>query len=200
MEKLYTDHIELAEGQRLSRNATGAHSPMTKRMGKSVPAMSSAQHFDEARKALADGYRVDSNPVKTVWGRIGDARMHLGAIEPGSSQYIPAQRLMRETLSRERQMENVSVHVTNELMIRQREMMASELEEYYVGRGILVEVELSGSDKTCIRLISAAFCETAIDRIANKTSFFSHLREAGFKKVILGDHEENAWAYGLRNR
>jgi hypothetical protein len=198
MEKLYTDHIELAEGQRLSRNTAGAHTPLKNRTKEPAPIMSSAEHFDEAKRALADGYRVDSNPVKTVWGRIGDARMHLGAIEPGSSQYLPAQRLMREALSRERQMENVSVHVTNELMIRQREMMAGELEEYYVGRGILVEVELSGSDKTCIRLASAAFCETAIDRIANKTNFFSHLREAGFKKVILGDHEENAWAYSLR--
>ncbi|MBA4416867.1 MAG: hypothetical protein C0392_02990 [Syntrophus sp. (in: bacteria)] len=193
MEKPYAHDGALQDDQSLPHSFVPVTEP-----GKPVSPMSPAEHLNEAKNALADGYRVDANPVKSVWGRIGDARMHLAAIEPGSSQYVPARRLLRETLSRERQIENVSMHVTNQLMVKQREMMANELELYYVAKGILVEVELSGPDKTAIKLLSSAFCELTIDRIADKTNFFSHLKEAGFKRVILGDHEENIWSYNLK--
>lgn len=161
--------------------------------------LSPEEHLNEAVSALADGYSVDKNPTKTVWGRIGDATRHLKAIEPGTTQYATARHLMREALSRQKQMANVSMHVTNQIIVRQREMMAHELEQYYVSRGILVDVELGGPEKTAIKLTGSAFCDTTIDRIADRTSFFDHLKQAGFKRVVLGDNEENLCSYNLKN-
>jgi hypothetical protein len=198
MEKPYANDGTLQDAQSLSRKYVSINTSREVNPRASVLPMSPAEHLIEAKNALADGYRVDTNPVKSVWGRIGDARIHLTAIEPGSSQYVLAQRLLRETHSRERQIENVCMHVTNQLMVKQREMMANELEQYYITKGILVEIELSGTDKTTIKLLSSAFCEVTIDRIADKTNFFAHLKEAGFKRVILGDHEENVWSYNLK--
>jgi len=194
MKKPYTDNDELPEVRISSRNGTTAK-PLTR---ESIPHMSPAQHFDEAKNALADGYKIDVNPAKTVWGRVGSAQMHLKAIEPVSSQYVPAQHLMREVRSRKRQLKNMSMHVTHELMVKQREMMASEFEQYYVSKGIIVEVELSGPDKTCISLLSSLFNKASVDRIVNRSNLFTYLTEAGFKRVILGNNEENVWTYNLK--
>jgi hypothetical protein len=49
-----------------------------------------AEHLDEARKALADGYKLDANPIKTVWGRVRDAKKHLEEIQSDSPQYKAA--------------------------------------------------------------------------------------------------------------
>jgi hypothetical protein len=166
---------------------------------KSFPRLSPAEHLDEAINALADGYYVDRNPTRTVWGRIGDAKRHLDAIEPGTIQYAPARHLLREALSRQKQMENVSMHVTNQIIVRQREMMAHELEQYYLTRGILVDVELGGPEKTAIKLTGSAFCDATIDRIVDGSNFFDHLKQAGFKRVVLGDNDESVWSYNLKN-
>jgi hypothetical protein len=97
-----------------------------------------------------------------------------------------------------RQIKNQGMHVTHQLMVRQREMMANEFEQYYIGKGLLVEVELSGPDKTCISLLSSLFCKDSVYRIVEKTNLLSYLREAGFKKATLGDSDEKVWAYDLR--
>ena len=157
--------------------------------------MSAAEHLDEARTALDDGYKVNANPLESVWGRVNDARKHLQAIEPQASQFVAAQGLLQKALSRERYIENVCTSIANQLMVKQREMLADELEQFYLSRGLLVEVELSGPGKTSIRLGCALFCEASVDRIADGSKFFGHLKRAGFKRVVMGDTEENVWAY-----
>jgi hypothetical protein len=165
--------------------------------GKLFSCMADTEHLDEAKKALAKGYKLNSNPLKTEWGRVNDAKKHLKAIGPESSEYITAQRLMHKTHTRERHIEHISINVANQIMIKQREMLTNELERYYVTRGIFVDIELSGPDKTFIKLSSSLFREASIDKIADGTKFFAHLKNAGFKRIILEDNEDNAWTYSF---
>jgi len=122
---------------------------------------------------------------------------YAGNIELLHDRYVPAGGLMREESSRKKLIKNLGIRVTHQLMVRQREMMANELKQYYAGKGLLVEVELNGPDKTCINFFSSLFCENAVYRIVKKTNLFFYLREAGFEKVTLDDSDENIWVYNL---
>jgi hypothetical protein len=166
---------------------------------KSFLLMAPAEHLNEAINALADGYKLNSDPTKTVWGRVNDAKKHLGAIEAGSSQYVAAQGLMHKAILREKHIKYLCVSVANRLMIKQREMLANELEQYYLNKGMFVDVELSGPGKASIKLMCPLFRETTIDRIVDETSFFDHLKKAGFNKVVLGDNEGSVWTYRFKN-
>jgi len=156
-----------------------------------------AGHLDEARKALADGYKPDTDTMKTAWGRVSDARRHLEAIGPESPAFVAVRGLMNEVHLRERKIEIVCVDIAHQLMIKQREILADELELYYLNRGILVNVELSGPDKTFLRLACPLLCEASIEKIIYGTNFLAHLRRAGFKKVMLGENEEHTKAYSV---
>jgi hypothetical protein len=160
--------------------------------------MADQAHLAAAKKALSDGYKLDSDPLKTVWGRVADAKRHLDAIKPESALYGAAKSLRRETLSREKHMEHLRIALTNQIMMKQREMVASELEHLYVERGIFVDVELSGPEKMFIRFGCSLFREASVERIADETSLFVHLRKAGFKRVVFGDNYETNWTYSLQ--
>jgi hypothetical protein len=159
--------------------------------------MTPAEHLNEARRALADGYKVDANPVKTMWGRVGDARKHLEEIRPDCPQYKAAQSLLHATLLRERRIDHVCLNVANQVMVRQREILAQELELHYKGRGLFIDIELSGPDKTLMKLMCPVVRETSIDKIVDETNFFDYLKEAGFKRVVMCDIEENVWSCSL---
>lgn len=75
-------------------------------------------------------------------------------------------------------------------MVKQREMMAHELDQYYIGKGLSVEVGLSGPDKTFINLFSPLFCRESVSRIVEKTNLLLYLKEAEFKKATIGDNNE----------
>jgi hypothetical protein len=195
MEKPHTKNDKLSERRPAAGKSIRSGASLNALEGGSFSRMVPAEHLDEARKALADGYKLDSSPAKTVWGRVSDATRHLNAIEPDSSDYMAAQGLMHKANVRERHMKHVCADVANQIMVKQREMLASELEQYYVNRGILVDVELSGPDKTFLRLWCSLFREASIERIADETTFFAHLKNAGFRRVVLGDNDENVWTY-----
>lgn len=89
-------------------------------------------------------------------------------------------------------------NVIRQLSIKQREMMTSELEQYYTVKGLSVEVELSGPDKTFISLLSPLFCRNSVDRIVERTNLFFYFKEAGFRRATLGDSNEEVWVYDLK--
>ena len=101
---------------------------------------------------------------------------------------------------KKKRVEDLADDVTRQLMVKQREMMAGELEQYYVNKSLPIEVELSGPDKKYISLLSVLFCIDTVSRIAEKTNLFYCLREAGFEKVALGDNDEKSWVYDLKNK
>jgi hypothetical protein len=45
-------------------------------------------------------------------------------------------------------------------MIKQREMLANELEQYYLNKGMFIEIELGGPYKASIKLLCPLFRET----------------------------------------
>jgi hypothetical protein len=159
------------------------------------PRKTNQEHFDEAIKALDEGYRPDAHPMKTVRDRVHDAVRHLDAIDSDSSLYAAAKGLKRQARARERHMERISAHVTNRLMIKQREMVASELERYSVNRGILVDIELSGPEKMFMKLGCTLFCDTSVGRMVDETRFLDYLEKAGFRRVVFEDNDENVWTY-----
>jgi hypothetical protein len=197
MEEPHVHEGDLPDSRPLSLKRVPNEGVKKRKKGESFSHMAPDKHLDEARKALADGYKLDTNPAKTVWGRVGDARRHLEEIQPESSQYVAAQDLMHKTFLREKHIEHLCVNLANELMVKQREMLVSELEQFYVSRGLFIDIELSGPDKTFMKLMCSLFRETSIERIADQTNFFAHLRKAGFKRVVLSDNEENVWTYKL---
>jgi hypothetical protein len=194
MEKSYANECELPVDNPLSGKVMPGKAETEKAFSRMVP----SEHLDEARNALADGYKLNADPAKTVWGRVSDAKKHLGAIQAGSSQYIAAQGLMNKANSREKHIKYICNNVANQLMVKQREMLANELEQYYLNRGMFVDIELGGPDKASIKLMCPLFRETSIDRIVDETNFFAHLKNAGFNKVVLGDNEGNVWTYRFK--
>jgi hypothetical protein len=184
MEKSCTNENGATKGQCLSRGSDLAKDPEKMDKHKSFSRLSPAEHLKEARDALGDGHKIDTNPIKTVWGRLNDAKRHLMAIDPKAAQYVAAQGLTDEVLLRQQQMKDACVNAVHQHMVKQRETLANELEQYFVNKGIYAEIELSGSGKTSLRVSSAVFRVASINRIADETGFFSHLRKAGFTNIL----------------
>lgn len=92
-----------------------------------------------------------------------------------------------------------TVSVVDQLMVKQREMMAHELDQYYTNKGLSVEVELSGPGKTFINLSSPLFCRDTVNRIVKTTNLFVYLKEAGFRKATIEGSNEEVWAYDLKS-
>jgi hypothetical protein len=197
MEELHQRNEGLPDNRPLSLKPVPLQRTKKTGTGEVFFCMTPAEHLDEARRALADGYKVDANPIKTIWGRVRDARKHLEEIQPGCPQYKAAQSLLHATLLRERRIDHVCLNVANQVMVKQREILAQELEQHYKGRGLFIDIELSGPDKTLMKLMCPVVRETLIDKIVDETNFFDYLKEAGFKRVVMYDNEENVWSCSL---
>ncbi|MCK7471301.1 MAG: hypothetical protein MZU95_11360 [Desulfomicrobium escambiense] len=48
-------------------------------------------------------------------------------------------------------MKDACVNAVHQHMVKQRETLANELEQYFITKGMYVEIELSGSGKTSLR-------------------------------------------------
>lgn len=129
--------------------------------------------------------------------------LYADSIELSEDQRSPengtAQNLLGRVRGRKKRVEDLADDVTRQLMVKQREMMASEFEQYYISKSLPIEVELSGPDKKYISLLSVLFCIDTVSRIVEKTNLFYCLREAGFEKVALGNSDEKSWVYDLKN-
>jgi hypothetical protein len=195
MEKTCVDESRLTKDQQLFRESGLAKNPVITETDKSFSRLSSADHLREARNALMDGHKIDTNPIRTVWGRLNDAKRHLRAIDSQASQFAAARGLANEILLRQRQMKDACINVVHQHMVKQREILANELEQYFITKGIYVEIELSGSGKTSLRVSSAVFREASINRIADETGFFSHLKRVGFTSMIFENNEGKVRVY-----
>jgi hypothetical protein len=199
MKITFTDEDEFTHDQFLSSEPELPKGPSEGRTQKPFHHLSSAEHLKEARNALEDGYRIDADPMKTVWGRLNDANRHLMAIGPQASQYVAAKRLADEVVLRKRQMQDACTRAVHRHMVNQRETVVSELEQYFINKGIYVEIELSGADKTSLKVSSSVFRASSIHRIADETAFFSHLMRAGFTRIVFENREGDVKSYQLES-
>ena len=161
------------------------------------PRRTPLEHLKEAKKALADGYKPNKNPMKTIWGRVYDAQRHLNAINERAKEYKEAQRLMNEVRSRMEEMEKVSSAIARRLMIKQREMVADEFEFLYLAKGFDARIVLSGPDKSYLKMECLPLCEAFILKMVQDTDLLLYLERAGFKKVTLGDGEHFSWTHNF---
>ena len=104
----------------------------------------------------------------------------------------------KEVNSVKRPAGNPGMSAAHQLMIKQREMMTHELDEYYNSKGLSVDIELGGPDKTFISLFSPLFCRDSVNRIVENTNFFLYLKKAGFRKATIGDNGRKVWVYDLK--
>jgi len=155
------------------------------------------EHLKEAKQALAEGFKPHKNPLKTIWGRVSVARLHLNAIKKRSKEYEEAQRLLEEVQSRTEGMEKASLALTHHLMIRQREMVGEEFELYCLAKNLDARIVLTGSDKSHLRIECTLFGETFIQRMVQDSDLLLHLEKAGFKKVTLGDGGHIVWSHSF---
>ena len=155
------------------------------------------EHLKEAKKALADGYKLNKNPMKTVWGRVSDAQKHLSAINHRAKEYKEAQRLVNEVRSRMQEIEKVSSALARRLMMKQREMVADEFEFLYLAKGFDARIALSGPDKSYLKMECPPLCEAFILKMVQDTDLLLYLERAGFKKVTLGDGEHFSWTHNF---
>jgi hypothetical protein len=155
------------------------------------------EHLKEAKKALSDGYKLNKNPMKTVWGRVFDAQRHLNAINHRTKEYKEAQQLMNEVRSRMQGIEKVSSALARRLMIKQREMVADEFEFLYLAKGFDARIALSGPDKSYLKMECAPLCEAFILKMVQDTDLLLYLERAGFRKVTLGDGEHFSWTHNF---
>ena len=200
MQKPCTEEGGSNKNQFLSQEHDLTKDPVKIDRHKSFSSLSPAEHLREARNALAEGYKIDTNPIKTVWGRLNDAKRHLKAITPRASQYAAAQGLADEVLVRQKQMKDACVNAVCQHMIKQRETLVNELEQYFVNKGIYAEIELSGQDKTSLRFSSSVLQKASINRIADETGLFSHLKRVGFTSIIFENNDGEVKIYRLESQ
>jgi hypothetical protein len=200
MEITCADEGKSTNDQFLSQEPDLTEGPGKGATSKSFHHLSSAEHLKEASNALSDGYKINTDPMKTVWGRLNDANRHLMAIDPQASQYAAAQGLADEVLVRKRQMKDACANAVRKHMIKQREILANDLEQYFVNKGIYAEIELGGPEKTSLRVSSSVLRVASINRIADETGFFSHLRRVGFASIIFENNGGEVKAYRLESQ
>lgn len=157
----------------------------------------SYNHLIEARKALMDGYIPDEDSLKTSWGRVYDARIHLEAIKDDSPEYAEAQRLMDELKRRETEMERIAAVLTQKHLKKQREEVAGKLERYFVSKNMYVLVQLEGAEETILRLEYLFWSRPLVYRVVNGTGFLPALKNTGFTKVIFDATHDYSWTYDL---
>jgi len=155
------------------------------------------EHLKEAKKALADGYKPNKNPLKASWGRVFDAQRHLGAINQRAKEYKEARQLMNEVRLRIQGIEKVSSALLRRLMMKQREMVADEFEFLYLAKGFDARIALSGPDKSYLKMECPPLCEAFILKMVQDTDLLLYLERAGFKKVTLGDGEHFSWTHNF---
>jgi len=172
---------------------------VNKQIRKSFQSLSSTEHLEEAKNALQDGYCIDADPMKTVWGRLNDAKRHLMAISPQAPQYDTAKGLADEVVLRKKKMRDAYAVAVNQYMVNQRKTLANELDQYFVSKGIYVEIDLDGADKTSLKISSAVFRVRSINRVADETAFFSHLRRAGFTSISFDNSVGEVKSYKLES-
>ncbi len=160
--------------------------------------MTAKEHLEAAQKSLSDGYKPNKDPMKTTWGHVTDARKHLEAIKQNDSEYSDAKKLMTEVVRREKEIEKASAIIAKKFMIEQRETLAKRMEREYLSKGMDVDVILSGSEKTTIKLQYVLFNRPFVYKLTNETDVLENLKKAGFKKVILSDGYRYSWTFDLK--
>lgn len=182
--------------------STTPQKPVTKQPVKQVQAeMTPSQHLTAAKKALADGYKPDKDPMKTTWGNITQAEEHLKAIKKydNDEEKKESQKLWDEIERRKKEINRLAKILAKKLMIQQRASFREKLDEIFLKSGMDVNVVLEGTEKDILRLEYVLWSRPSMYKFTNggdmnEGSFLSNLKKAGFKRVYF-DNKYNFNSY-----
>lgn len=155
-----------------------------------APAADGARLLADAKSALADNYRLNKDPMKTTWGRVSEAKRLLAEIPQGAKEYPEAQRLMKETLRRESEIERLT-------KIAARQLVVEQMEKRMLSAGHDFSFTLSGSEKKVLTVKYVLMSRPLVYQVTNESDFLSSLRDAGFTKVIFTDGYYERWSFDL---
>jgi hypothetical protein len=152
--------------------------------------MTPAAHLQEAKKALAEGNPQPKDLTQRTYGRVAEARHHLEAITKDDPEYGEAQKLLKEVAWREQDLKKyreVMEQAARAEMVKRREKKVEELDRDFLSKGLDVKIELSGSDKSTIKMECVLFSRPWVYVLVDKTDLLKDLKGAGFKEVIFSN-------------
>jgi hypothetical protein len=154
-------------------------------------ALTPAAHLQAAEKALAAGNPNEKEIQKRTYGRLDEARRHLEAFDRKSKELAEtAKKLMAEVDRREKDLKKykeVMRKAAQEEMIKKRENMVKELDRDFLNKGFDVHFQLSGSDKTVLKMDCVLFSRPLVFVFVDKTDMLQKLRDAGFEEVVFSN-------------
>jgi|GEM_PF-1990925 len=154
-------------------------------------AMTFDAYLQAAQKALDAGNPDVQDIKKRTYGRLDEARRYLDAFDQKLKEYADkARNLRKEVERREKDLKNykeVMGKAGREEMIKKRQALAKELDRDFLSKGFDVKIDLSGSDKTVIKMDSVVFSRPLVYVFVEKSDLLSKLRDAGFTEVVFSN-------------
>lgn len=176
--------------------------PPTQTVAKKEPSeqfkkMTSREHLDAAKAALANGYKPNRDIRKTKWGGVAAAKDNLNAISAGSSEYPEAQNLMKEVNRRENEINKLALIIANEILTKQRKEFADKYEISLLDQGMDTKVSVSGKNNTILKIKWVLMSRPLVYKLINNSETMANLKKMGFEKLILTDGYDSAWSIDL---
>lgn len=151
-----------------------------------------------AKQCLAAGYKPNKDVTKAQFGNINGAKTHLTAIKKEDREYQEAQILLKEVSRREQAVRRASVILLKQMQIEKRVSAGKEIENIFVKTGMDVYVTLSGKEKDIITMTYLLWSRPLAYKYMNNDSFYSILKNTGFKKAVFDDKYNNTWTYSIK--
>lgn len=151
-----------------------------------------------AKQCLAAGYKPNKDITKAQFGNINGAKTHLAVIKKDDKEYQEAQLLLKEVSRREQDVRRASVILLKQTQIDKRISTGKEIEQIFVKTGMDVYVTISGKEKDIITMTYVLWSRPLAYKYMNNDSFYSILKNTGFKKAIFYDKYNNTWTYTIK--
>jgi hypothetical protein len=167
-------------------------------------ALTPGAHLEAAKKALAAGHPDEQDLKRRTYGRLDEARQHLEAFDRKIKEFAEeAKKLLKEVERREKDLKDykeVMRKAGKEQMLKKRQALAKELDRDFLSKGFDVKIDLSGSDKTVIKMDSVVFSRPLVHVLVEQSDLLPKLREAGFTEVVFSNKKiKYEWEIDLDN-
>jgi hypothetical protein len=167
-------------------------------------AMTFEAYLKAAQKALDAGNPDVKDIKKRTYGRLDEARRYLDAFDRKFKEYADkAKNLRKEVERREKDLKNykeVMEKAGKEEMIKKRQALAKELDRDFLSKGFDVNFDLSGSEKTVLKMDSVVFSRPLVYVFVEKSDLLQRLRDAGFTEVVFSNKKiKYEWDIDLDN-
>ncbi len=158
--------------------------------------MTAADHLKEAQKALNE-WKPNKDPMKTSWGGVSDARKHLAAIPQNTPESAEKDKLLKEVVRREKEIEKVTRVVAYKIMVQQRKEFAKKYELSLLDAGMDTTITTLGKNHSTLRIKWVLMSRPLVYKLINDGATMANLRKLGFEKVVFTDGYDRTWTSDL---